>query len=242
MACVACPDGCFASQVRIPCGEVFDDKQLLQGIDVVGHSIFIQCAGIVGKHVFTKTGIRDLLGDIPSIRTKEQPCTLRTSFHPIHALYVSLCHRVHIVESLIKGNVLGNQCRPWPSAPAGKVGNVINIKGTLLNFWRLDIEQVLQTNRARRLARFIQTHGTHHDMCESPCATMYCLIGIGKYRRPCKDKLRGLPSPVHFATYGIPDGRQRLPFVNQARSLSFQKRLGTYLYHLCALFQHRCLP
>ena len=79
-------------------------------------------------------------------------------------------------------------------------------------------------------------------MCESPSSTMNCFIGIRKYRRPSKDKLRRLPSLVHFTTNGIPNGRQRLPFVNQARSLSFQKRLGTYLYHLCALFQHRCIP
>lgn len=168
-------------------------------------------------------------------------CTFRTSFYLIHALYISFCHRVHIVESLIKGNILGNQCRPWPSTSAGKVGNVFNSQVTLLNFWCFAIEQILQTNRPRRFARFIQAHGTHHDMCESPCSTMNCLIGIKKYRRSSKDKLRRLPSLVHFTTNGIPNGRQCLPFVNQARSLSFQKRLGAYLYHLCALFQHRCI-
>ena len=79
-------------------------------------------------------------------------------------------------------------------------------------------------------------------MCESPSTTMNGLIGIRKYGRTCKDKLRWFPSLVHFTADGIPNGRQRLPFVNQARSRSFQQRLGTYLYHLCALLQHRCIP
>ena len=101
------PNRRLGSEVGIPRGHVFDDKNLPQGLQVAGERLRTHYFTVsVGCHIFQKTGQRRLRALISGIRTHQQFRIFCVAFHSVHSGNIDVDNGIVIIHRSFQCNSL----------------------------------------------------------------------------------------------------------------------------------------
>ena len=248
-----CPQDRPGAQVRRPCRLVFHHHEPFQGVEILGNRVGLQGATVVsnlGRQLRHGYGG----GDVARERSQKTPDLDGVAGLSAYRRYVGAADFVEIgaIRAQDARQRVSDIARPPAGAYKLRNGRDREV-GPFRPLFRA-IHEPAQRDLPGGASELVKRQRTHAQPGETTGAGMAGDV-VGGHGGTGEDELAGHGPPIDRPAHMIPDGRLKLPLVNQSRRVSIQYRRRVHADRppgifvnvqqhlaLCRLHGSGCLP